>query len=141
MRSNEEIVAAFQNGDNGALAELWENNQKGVRYIADRIAAAGLGEAEDLSQEGFFGLRRAAELYKPDQGGEFMAYAWHWIRQAMYSSIQKTGYPVRLPAWVHERIMRYKKFVREYSAAHGEDPTDDQIGAVLKISRSGLDTL
>ncbi len=33
--------------------------------MADKIAAAGLGDAEDLLQEGFFGLLKAAEAYDP----------------------------------------------------------------------------
>lgn len=59
-RTNEEIVAAFQSGDQSALSELWANNERGVKYMADKIAAAGLGDAEDLLQEGFFGLLKAA---------------------------------------------------------------------------------
>ena len=44
--------------------------------MADKIAAAGLGDAEDLLQEGFFGLLKAAEAYDPAEGVTFMTYAW-----------------------------------------------------------------
>ena len=141
MRSNEEIVAAFQDGDLEAIEELWLQNERGVRYVADKLAASGLGEAEDLKHEGFFGLRRAAELYDPAGGAPFMAYAWHWIRQAMYSSIRDTGSTIRIPAHMREKLTKYRRFLAEYQQSAGAWPEDAQIRARLKISQEELETI
>lgn len=131
MRSNEEIVAAFQGGDPEAMEELWLQNERGVQYVADKLAAAGLGEAEDLKQEGFFGLRRAAELYDPDGGASFIGYAWPWIRQAMYNSIRSTGAAIRIPVHLREQLQKYRRFMAEYQQSTGEAPSEVQIRAYL----------
>ena len=142
MRSNEEIVAAFQGGDPEAIEELWLQNERGVQYVADKLAAAGLGEAEDLKQEGFFGLRRAAELYDPAEGVPFMSYAWYWIRQAMYSSIRNTGAAIRIPVHMREKLTRYRRFMAEYrQSTGGAWPEDAFIRAKLEISQGELETI
>lgn len=141
MRTNEETVTAFQNGDRNALEELWKANERGVKYVADKIAAAGLGDPEDLKQEGFFGLRRAAELYDPAEGTPFITFAWHWIRQAMYMSVRETGTAIRIPAHMQEKLRKYRRFISEYMESTGSRPSDAQICAVLHVSSETLDTI
>lgn len=141
MRTNEEIVNAFQAGKQDALADLWRQNERGVQHIADRLAAAGLGEAEDLKQEGFFGLKRAAELWTPEGGASFFSFAVFWIRQAMYSSIRKTGRAVRLPAYLQELLQKYRRFMDGYRKEFGEDPEDARIRAALGIDQKALERL
>lgn len=138
MKTNEELVAAFQQGDPEALDELWRQNERGVAYVADKIAAAGLGDPEDLKHEGFFGLLRAAELFDPAEGTVFITYAWPWIRQAMYKSVQNSGDVIRLPSHVHEKIFKYRRFISEYSKSVGCDPTDREICAALRIGEKTL---
>ena len=141
MRSNEEIVAAFQAGDPEAIEALWLQNERGVRYVADKLAAGGLGEAEDLKHEGFFGLRRAAELYDPAGGAPFMTYAWHWIRSAMYNSIRDKGSAIRIPAHMREKLTKYRRFLAEYQQSAGVWPEDARIRAALEISQEELETI
>ena len=111
MRSNEEIVAAFQGGDPEAIEELWLQNERGVQYVADKLAAAGLGEAEDLKQD--------------------IGFAWPWIRQAMYNSIRSTGAAIRIPVHLREQLQKYRRFVSEYQQSTGEVPSEVQIRAYL----------
>lgn len=138
MRTNEEIVAAFQSGDQSALSELWANNERGVKYMADKIAAAGLGDAEDLLQEGFFGLLKAAEAYDPAEGVAFMTYAWQWLRNAMFNSIRSTGSAIRLPSHIQEKIWKYRRFISEYQKSTGGSPSDAQICAALSVDAAAL---
>ena len=137
-RTNEEIVAAFQSGDQSALSELWANNESGVKYMADKIAAAGLGDAEDLLQEGFFGLLKAAEAYDPAEGVAFMTYAWQWLRNAMFNSIRDTGSAIRLPSHIQEKIWKYRRFISEYQKSTGSSPSDAQICAALSVDAAAL---
>ena len=63
MKSDNELMLAFKNGDEDAFNELFERHLKGVlnllfRYIQDRLAA------EDLSQEVFLRLYRYREKYE-----------------------------------------------------------------------------
>ena len=133
-------MAAFQRGDPEALEELWKQNERGVKYLADKMAALGLGEAEDLQQEGFFGLRRAAELYDPEAGASFMTFAWFWIRQAMRRSAESAG-TIRIPEGLREKIRKYQRFVAEYQKSTGEGPTDAQTRALLGFNQRDLENI
>ena len=106
--------------------------------MADKIAAAGLGDAEDLLQEGFFGLLKAAEAYDPAEGVAFMAYAWQWLRNAMFNSIRATGSAIRLPSHIHEKIWKYRRFISEYQKSTGSSPSDAQICAALSVDAAAL---
>lgn len=140
-KTNEEVVAAFQAGDQSALSELWVNNERGVKYLADKIAAAGLGDTEDLLQEGFFGLLKAAEAYDPAEGVAFMTYAWQWLRNAMFGSIRATGSAIRLPSHIQEKIWKYRRFISEYQKNTGSSPSDAQICAVLSVDAAALEKI
>lgn len=120
------------------MSELWENNERGVKYLADKIAAAGLGESEDLLHEGFFGLLRAAESYDPAEGVLFITYAWPWLREAMFKSIRATGSAIRLPSHIQEKIWKYRRFISEYQKSTGSSPSDAQICAVLSVDAAAL---
>jgi len=141
MKTNEEIVADFQRGDPDALEALWKQNERGVAYVADKVAAAGLGEPEDLKQEGFFGLLRAAELFDPAEGASFMTYAWPWIRQAIYSRGGETRGTIRLPPHMREKIIKYRRFVSDFSRSAGCEPNDLQIQHYLQIGPQLLENI
>lgn len=106
--------------------------------MADKIAAAGLGDAEDLLQEGFFGLLKAAEDYDPAEGVAFMTYAWQWLRNAMFGSIRATGSAIRLPSHIQEKVWKYRRFISEYQKSTGSSPSDAQTCAVLCIDAAAL---
>ena len=106
--------------------------------MADKIAAAGLGDAEDLLQEGFFGLLKAAEAYDPAEGVAFMTYAWQWLRNAMFNSIRATGSTIRLPSHIQEKIWKYRRFISEYQKSTGSSPSDAQICAALSVDAAAL---
>ena len=84
-----------------------------VKYLATR-AKIKLNSpvAMDLLQQGFFGLRRAAEKYDPERGFTFSTYAINWIRQS-----------VSRYAAVHEELIYVPEAtVRElfYQQRHGK---------------------
>ena len=106
--------------------------------MADKIAAAGLGDAEDLLQEGFFGLLKAAEAYDPAEGVAFMTYAWQWLRNAMFNSIRATGSTIRLPSHIQEKIWKYRRFISDYQKRTGAAPSDAQIRAALSVDAAAL---
>ena len=53
------------------------------RYLAKRVGLTMSSEVtNDLLQQGYLGLRRAAEKYEADRGYRFATYAYPWIYQA-----------------------------------------------------------
>lgn len=83
--TNEELVTDYQNGNKQALDVLVEKN-KGLVYLVankfytDKTASIDI---EDLEQEGFMGLMRAAQKYDltMENRAKFSTYAVNWIYQ------------------------------------------------------------
>lgn len=72
-----------------AINTICRHNLKLVHRVVDRYlkgrAKITLQDtaAMDMLQQGFFGLRRAAEKYDPSRGFTFSTYAVNWIRQSV----------------------------------------------------------
>lgn len=80
-----------------------------VRPLALHYARRCQESWEDLLQVGLLGLIRAAELYRPDQGTPFQAFARPHIRGAILHYLRDEAPSVRLPrrqAELQERLQR-----------------------------------
>ena len=93
--SNEELVAAIQNGDQGRMAELWERVTGLVKWKARHIMTAlegssGRGvEYEDLCQSGYIALADAVESFDPAAGAVFSTWFMYHLKTAYATA---TGY-------------------------------------------------
>jgi RNA polymerase primary sigma factor len=90
------------------------------RYVCraeGRKKATPAMTAEDLEQEGFIGLMKAAERFDPTRGVRFTTYCGWWVRAAMTRAITQTGRPIRLPpsAEKHLRDMARARKIFEAS--------------------------
>ena len=90
-------VRKYVNQAKGHLAEAeslrWElamSARRIARGEARKLACSLLGE-EDLEQEGFVGLLRAAKRFDPDRGIRFSTYARWWVRAQMTRALETTG--------------------------------------------------
>lgn len=81
--TNERLCAALRQGDRSALDALIEQNMAFIRHVANSLANQyhRLLLADDLVQEGALGLMKAAELYDPAHGTQFLTYAGYWVRK------------------------------------------------------------
>ena len=104
--TNEELVKAYQNGDNKALDQLLKDNKGMVYLIAKKYQGYCIAtlDIEDLIQEGYLGLMEAAKRYDFNNSKKamFMTYALFWIRQRIsrygkYRSRKKEEVSIHTP--------------------------------------------
>lgn len=79
-----------------------------ARGEARKLVSSLMGE-EDLIQEGYIGLLRAARRFDPDRGIRFTTYARWWVRAQMTRAIETTGRTVRLPGGAVEQIRNLRR--------------------------------
>jgi RNA polymerase sigma-B factor len=88
---------------------LVEAHRDLVRPLALHYAHRSPEPLEDLQQVGLIGLIRAAELYQPQQGTPFPAFARPHIRGAILHHLRDVAPRVRLPRRQAERLERLLK--------------------------------
>jgi RNA polymerase nonessential primary-like sigma factor len=94
---------------------------------------------EDLAQEGFIGLLRAAKRFEPDRGIRFSTYARWWVRAQMTRAIDHTGRPVRLPGCAVEQTRNLRKAMSRFESSgmpYGVQDLAAEIG--VEVSRVEL---
>ncbi|MBX2803616.1 MAG: sigma-70 family RNA polymerase sigma factor [Myxococcales bacterium] len=96
-----------------------------------RKLAGPFMDEEDLVQEGYIGLLRAAKRFDPDRGIRFSTYARWWVRAQMTRAIDHTGRPVRLPGCAVEQTRNLRKAMKRFEAAgepYGIAELADEVG-------------
>lgn len=102
-----------------AEALRWQLAMSGRRIAhgeARKLAGPFMDE-EDLVQEGYIGLLRAAKRFDPDRDIRFSTYARWWVRAQMTRAIDHTGRPVRLPGCAVEQTRNLRKAIKRFEAA------------------------
>jgi RNA polymerase nonessential primary-like sigma factor len=90
-----------------------------------RKLAGPFMDEEDLVQEGYIGLLRAAKRFDPDRGIRFSTYARWWVRAQMTRAIDHTGRPVRLPGCAVEQTRNLRKAMKRFESVGIEYSTHD----------------
>ncbi len=134
---NEELVRQIQAGINVSsnLEQLYLQNRPFIYNTARKYSKQA--EIDDLMQEGYLGLQKAASMYNPDHETKFITYAGYWIQQ----SIQRyCGNVKRIPIHQLSEIARYKRFLAQCQSEN-RNPSDFEICRALNISANKLDNL
>ncbi len=91
--SNEELVLLYQQGNKQVLDSLISKNRGRVFKIANKffVGKTNSIDIEDLVQEGYIGLMKAAEKYNPgmDYHASFITYATYWIYERIHKFITR----------------------------------------------------
>ena len=132
--SNEQLVILIQIGED--VAENMERLYFQVRGFIHTIAwrYRGLAELEDLEQEGYLALYPAIDGYDPERGVKFLTYAESWIRQGIVRYIQNRGSCLRIPVRCLEDMRRYERFISDFAAACGREPSDVEVRYYLGLT-------
>ncbi|MFH0732749.1 MAG: sigma-70 family RNA polymerase sigma factor, partial [Candidatus Omnitrophota bacterium] len=89
----------------------------------------------DLINEGYLGLAKAIERYKPQTGYRFSTYAIPCIKQAISKAIYDKKEQIRLPRSQIEKLNNLKKACRKA----GLDPNDKKVNSLEIAKKTGLD--
>lgn len=100
-----ELVRRQHQGDETARATLVSAHIPLVRAVARSYRNKGLSH-EDLIQEGYMGLMRAADRFRPDMGTRFSSYATWWVREAMQRALIRARF-IRLPDYLAKSLHAY----------------------------------
>jgi RNA polymerase primary sigma factor len=119
---------------------LVERNMSLVLKMAESFKGRGVA-FEDLVQEGFIGLMRAADKYDPARGNRFSTMAVPWIRQALQRAVANHGRVVRLPVHIQEK---WRKLQAEEVRLHeemGREPATDELADVTGFAQKQIEEM
>ena len=137
---NEELVRQIQAGINVSsnLEQLYLKNRPFIYNTAMKYSKQA--EIDDLMQEGYLGLQKAASMYNPDHETKFITYAGYWIQQSIQRYCGNCGNVKRIPIHQLSEIARYKRFLAQCQSEN-RNPSDFEICRALNISANKLDNL
>ena len=122
--TNEQLCVMFQQGDTTALAALLEKNKRFVYQMATKISKEYKQQSltvDDLYMEGNLGLIEAAKKFDVGMDYKFTTYSWHWIRQKIVRCAIDTGYMIRIPVHLFDKLIKVNNCRRRhYEASFNE---------------------
>ena len=139
--TNEELCCAIQRGENvtANLERLYVQNFGMIRKISNRFA--GVEELEDLQQEAYFGIVRAAEMWDPQHDVLFISYAPYWIKQVLIRYVYDHNGLIRVPCYQRDRFRSYRRAVNSYRMQFARDPEPREVMFLLEITREQYEQL
>lgn len=139
--SNEELVLKIQRGDDAeqSIEELYQKNRGLIGTMVKHFN--GFEDPDDLFQQGFLGLYKAAINYDPEAGASFATFAWLVIRQELRGYIDRHSSLVRLPDYKCNEIRQYNQLVEDSIKSTGKAPEDAIIMRTMKLSPGRLKQL
>jgi RNA polymerase primary sigma factor len=134
LSAAEERELAFRigEGDPEARDHLVRANLRLVVNIARRYSNPGLDMA-DLIAEGNLGLLRAVEAFDASMNTRFSTYASFWIKQAIKRAIVSTGRPIRIPAYMNELLVKWRRASNQLQDKLGRPPSEEEVAQELNL--------
>jgi RNA polymerase primary sigma factor len=134
LTAEEEIMLAnkIKRGDKAARVRMIQSNLRLVINIAKKYSHLGVSML-DLIEEGNLGLMKAVEKFNPKRRYRFSTYAAWWIRQYISRAIANQGKTVRIPVYVIELLMRYKKVTDALTLHRKRKPRISEVAKRMKL--------
>src|SRR5215467_6005849 len=139
LNAEEERQLAYriEDGDSEARDRMVRANLRLVVNIARSYTGKGLG-LQDLIEEGNLGLLRAVEGFDPSMNTRFSTYASYWIKQSIKRAVINTGKTIRIPAYMNELLVKWRRATAKLQDQLGRTPTQEEIAAYLKLPKKKL---
>ena len=122
-----------QKGDKEARDRMIKSNLRLVISIAKRYVNLGV-PLSDLIEEGNIGLMKSVEKFDPTRGFRFSTYAAWWIKQGISRAIIDQGKMTRVPVYMNEEILKYKKVVESLTHKLKRKPHSAEIAKRMKTT-------
>ncbi|MFH1753633.1 MAG: sigma-70 family RNA polymerase sigma factor [Candidatus Omnitrophota bacterium] len=134
LSPEEEIALAkrIKKGDKKARHIMIQANLRLVISIAKKYSHLGVSMM-DLIEEGNLGLMKAVDKFNPRKGYRFSTYGAWWIRQYVSRAIANQGKTVRMPVYVIELLMRYKKVTENLTSSLKRKPKLNEIAKRMDL--------
>ena len=127
-----DLAERIKKGDKAARHKMIQSNLRLVINIAKRYSHLGVSMM-DLVEEGNLGLMKAVEKFNPKKGYRFSTYAAWWIRQYISRAIANQGKTVRMPVYIIELLMRFRKVTENLTNAMKRKPKLNEIAKRMKL--------
>lgn len=127
------LAREIKRGNRHAKEKMIRSNLRLVINIAKRYSYLGV-PILDLIEEGNLGLMKAVEKYNPQRGYRFSTYAAWWIKQYITRAIANQGKTIRIPVYMVEMIMKFKKVTDQLFNKLKRKPRMAEIAKRMKIS-------
>ena len=121
------------------MEELYNQNRGVIYKTAKRFE--GQTEVEDLMQEAYIILDRAAEAFDGSLGFRFVSFLSRSLVFDFSKYIFKKNAAVDMPYSLQYVLRRYISFKQEFYQVHGTEPTENDIMRALDISKKELDNI
>jgi len=134
LTPEEEISLAkrIKKGDKKARQKMIRANLRLVINIAKRYSYLGV-PIMDLIEEGNLGLMKAVEKFNPHKGYRFSTYAAWWIKQYITRAIANQGKTIRVPIYMLELLMKFKKVSDAFSNKLNRRPKVAEIAKKMQL--------
>ena len=131
--SNEELVGLIRIGvdRDRNLLQLFQQNYGIIMETVSRLSY--YAERDDLTQEAFFGLLRAVDIYEPEGGANFATVLKFCVESVLIAYVYKSN-TVRIPAYKKKQILEYEKIRAQWQKLHGSEPSLHEVAFYLGIS-------
>jgi len=130
-----ELALKIRKGDRDARNKMIKSNLRLVISIAKRYTGLGV-PLSDLIEEGNIGLMKSVEKFDPDRGFRFSTYAAWWIKQGISRAVIDQGKLIRVPVYMNEEILKYKKAVESLTHKLKRKP---RVGEIAKKLQTTVD--
>ena len=127
-----ELAEKVKKGNKKARQTMIKSNLRLVINIAKKYSYLGVPML-DLIEEGNLGLMKAVTKYEPSKGYRFSTYAAWWIKQFITRAVANQGKTVRIPVYVMEMLMRFRKVKKHLFQKLKKDPQLSDIAEVMNM--------